>query len=297
MSSALAGMRGSTGEADGAALYQRDLQRRAEFSQPQDKYALGDDQRQRDIKDAYNRAGMHIDTTGGPPVKYTTDTPEKDYMVTRQNVRDGIQQAADEAQIANPAVIRTDPITDQEVAYRKQMDDVGELARFEAYVRAGWGGRDKMDMILKEYPQLIAREVDQINTDAKYALRCKLIDLYGCRDFDDIHFQYARDHGLITGPRLMSTTPIDSQYQGGVMSPYTYARRRSTGGQGNREGLMLPYTVVNEGPRAPTNLGDIDVPLGNLLQTNSAMYNSDLQARRPAQGSARAFPARNTFAT
>lgn len=282
MSSSLAGMRGSTGEADGAALYQRDLQRRAEFSAPQEKFEIQGDTPQLSadrLQTSYASRGMHLDPYGGPPVKYTTDSEMKDYMVTKQNVRDAINAAAPPAgQPSN--VVRTDPITEQEVAYRKQMDDVGELARFEAYVRAGWGGRDKMDMILKEYPQLIAREVDQINTDAKYALRCKLIDLYGCRDFDDIHFQYARDQGLITGPRLSQSVPIDSQYQGGVMSPYSYARKRSKENE-PFNGLRLPYSTVTDGPkidpalRATAAGGDgmaFPTPLGDTQGTGKSMY-------------------------
>ena len=270
MAANLANMRGTTGEADGAALYQRDLQRRMEFSQPQDKYEFENPE---GVKDAYNRMGAHIDPYGGPPVKYTGDTPQKDAMVYRQQVRDAInEQVRTETRGDRPpGGIRTDPLTDEEVAYRKQMDDVGELAKFEAYVRAGWGGRDKMDMILKEYPQLIAREVDQINTDAKFALRCKLIDLYGCREFDDIPFQFARDQGYIKGPRLMHSDPIDSKYQGGVMSPFTYARKRAVAA--NKENTMnLPYSNVNEGPKYEGRAQR--VPLGNLEDNNVSMYKS-----------------------
>jgi hypothetical protein len=140
-------------------------------------------------------------------------------MAARQAIR---QAAGGEALGEN--VIRTDPISDEEVSYLQAMKDQSELADFDKYVNSLVDPRKpgNLKWLMEIYPEFVNRRLSQVHTDYEYALRNQLIDSWGINTFDDLHFKYLVDQNKIrdftcrqmcqTGPRatLLVTSPPSS---------------------------------------------------------------------------------------
>ena len=179
----------------------------------------------------------------GLPVPYAMPTQQKEDMVLRQAVR----KAAGQAQNGTPGVVRTDPITDGEVAYLKSMKDQAELAKFDDYVETFIDPRKPGNMrwLMEIYPDYVNRRLQQAHTDYEFALRNQLIDSWGINTFEDLHFKYLVDQGKIQGPALRNErTLVDSSYTPGWLSPYNF---QSPGKYDS--GMALPFASAKHGRR------------------------------------------------
>ena len=151
-----------------------------------------------------------------------------------------------------PNVIRTDPITEGEVAYLKTMKDQAELAKFDEYVESFIDPRQpgNMKWLMEVYPDYVERRLQQAHTDYEYALRNQMIDSWGINTFDDLHFKYMVDQGTISGPRLATSRPaVDASYAPGVFSPWNFIK------PDNRGVLFLPFDSAQTGARPVTGRG------------------------------------------
>lgn len=181
-----------------------------------------------------------INQYGGPPVKYTTPSATKERFVAREAIR---RAAIKKGQS------RPDPITDEEVDYLQSMQDVIALADFDQWVNAYIDPRKPGNAkIMGElYPEFIARRNEQLKQDYDFALRKQLIDMWGVNTFDDLHFLYLCDQGILKGPSLShpwSSAELDKQYKPGPFSlaPNFFKRKRANG-------IRLPYASAGFGQR------------------------------------------------
>ena len=103
-------------------------------------------------------------------------------------------------------MIRTDPISDEEVSYLQAMKDQSELADFDRYVNSLVDPRKpgNLKWLMEIYPEFVNRRLSQVHTDYEYALRNQLIDSWGINTFDDLHFKYLVDQGKVKGPHLQA---------------------------------------------------------------------------------------------
>ena len=177
-----------TGHAMGANLYAREGAARAQFSTPAQ---TGKWTRTGDEPTWYNE-------TAAPPVKYSVPNAQKEYMMRKQAIR---ENAGVEGGLKK-GVLRTDPITEQEVEYLKSMEEQAELADFDAYVQTLINPRKpgNMKFLMEIYPQFVERRIQQAHTDYSYAIRKQMIDQWGVNTFDDLHFLYLMDQGKVGGP-------------------------------------------------------------------------------------------------
>jgi len=215
--------------------------------------------------------------TEGMPVKYSVPTAQKENLATREIVRNAIR----ESEAGNKAgVIRTDPITDEEVEYVKYMKDQAEVADLDRYVNTFFDLRKpgNMPMLMEIYPQFIERRIKQIKTDYEYAIRSQMIDQWGVNTFDDLLFLYWRDQGKISGPNLTDQRSVDHQYTAGYLSPFYWGLDTRNPG-----GIRLPYASAKYGKK-PANPDDWTLsdqenqPLSNQRNVEAyakALYNTD----------------------
>ena len=180
---------------------------------------------------------------GGYPVKYTGPTAQKERLMARQAIRDAVPKSQ------NDGVMRTDPITDEEVSYLQSMQDQIELADFDRWVGMKFNTRQpgQMKMLLDIYPEYVLRRLQQAKTDYDFSLRAQMISQWGINTFDDMHFQYLLDQGKIDGPRLARHKDIGSQYADGYLSPWKFANSQ----EGN---LRAPFAAATWGKNAGDNL-------------------------------------------
>ena len=147
------------------------------------------------------------------------------------------------------STIRTDPISDTEVAYLKSMRDMAELAKFDDYVESFIDPRQpgNMKWLMEIYPDYVNRRLQQAHTDYEFALRNQMIDSWGINTFDDLHFKYLVDQGKIVGPALRQTVGnVDDRYTPGWLSPFNF--------QSPNKGdptLALPFSSAQYGKRPP----------------------------------------------
>ena len=185
----------------------------------------------------------------GLPVPYSAPSAQKENFVLRSAVRDAA--GAEVKQRGQGGVIRTDPITDEEVAYLKSMKDQAELAKFDDYVESFINPRQpgNMKFLMEVYPDYVNRRLQQAHTDYEFALRNQMIDSWGINTFEDLHFKYLVDQGKITGPRLLNRRPrIDDTYTPGWLSPFNFQSPRKTSSD-----LRLPFASAQHG-RRPLNV-------------------------------------------
>ena len=214
-----------------------------------------------------------------PPAKYDVPTPQKERMVARQAIRDAVTETA----AASAAVPRPDPITDEEVDYLQTMMSQAKLADFDMYVNSFVDPRKpgNLKWLMGVYPEFVNRRLQQVHTDYEFALRNQLIDQWGINTFDDLHFKYLVDQGVIKGPSLrneVTKEDLEEGYSAGYLSPYNPRFHDMRVG-----GVKLPFSsarfgrrpaATNEG-RAAWSIGD-SYPLGkdrDYVGMAAEMYN------------------------
>ena len=228
---------------------------------------------------------QYYNNYSGLPVPYAAPSALKDNFMMRSAIR----EAAGQENLGNGNVMRTDPITDSEVAYLKSMRDQAELAKFDEYVEKFIDPRQpgNMRFLMEVYPDYVERRLQQVHTDHEYALRNELIDAWGINTFDDLHFKYLVDQGKLQGPRLArrGANNANSAYTPGWLSPYNFQTNKEAG-----NALRLPFASAQIGRRPFGNgEGSMDgadswavsregQPLGvgnNLNDLAHGMYNTD----------------------
>ena len=216
------------------------------------------------------------------PVKYDVPSAAKERMQARQEVRRAAGMAG-----GAPGVMRTDPISDEEVNYLQSMKDQAELADFDRYVNSLIDPRKpgNLKWLMEIYPEYVTRRIQQVHTDYEFALRNQMIDSWGVNTFDDLHFKYLVDQGKVDGPRLGRHADLRDQYAPGLLSPWSF-----TANGDNRKGLHLPFASAQHGAR-PTNrsdwaMDDENQPLAYGRRTSElaqSMYNNGPVGTRPAR--------------
>jgi hypothetical protein len=195
-------------------------------------------------------------------------------MAARQAIR---QAAGDEVGTGlNTGVIRTDPISDEEVSYLQAMKDQSELADFDRYVNSLVDPRKpgNLKWLMEIYPEFVNRRLSQVYTDYEYALRNQLIDSWGINTFDDLHFKYLVDQNKIKGPHLQTDLVDRAQgYSAGYLSPFQFKSIRM-------DGIRLPFASARMGRGAANQndwtMPDYGAPLGtgrSDVALASTMYN------------------------
>ena len=225
-----------------------------------------------------------------PPAKYDVPTPQKERMVARQAIRDAVTVTGS----WNAAVPRPDPITDEEVDYLQTMMSQAKLADFDMYVNSFVDPRKpgNLKWLMGVYPEFVNRRLQQVHTDYEFALRNQLIDQWGINTFDDLHFKYLVDQGVIKGPSLrneVTKEDLEEGYSAGYLSPYNPRFHDMRTG-----GIQLPFSSARFGRRPlATNPGQMawsigdSYPLGkNRTYKNMAgeMYGTDNAGRDGLQG-------------
>ena len=140
-------------------------------------------------------------------------------------------------------MIRTDPISDEEVSYLQAMKDQSELADFDRYVNSLVDPRKpgNLKWLMEIYPEFVNRRLSQVHTDYEYALRNQLIDSWGINTFDDLHFKYLVDQGKVKGPHLQADLIDQEQgYSAGYLSPFQFKNVRYAG-------VRLPFASARFG--------------------------------------------------
>lgn len=191
----------------------------------------------------------------GLPVPYSAPDGMKENFMLRSAIRDAagkeIRNATANGQA--PGVIRTDPISEGEVAYLKSMKDQAELAKFDDYVETYIDPRQpgNMKWLMEIYPDYVNRRLQQAHTDYEFALRNQMIDSWGINTFDDLHFKYLVDQGKVSGPRLMNRRgAVDDSYTPGWLSPFNFQSPNKGSNQ-----MALPFASAVHG-RRPANPAD-----------------------------------------
>ena len=203
--------------ADADRMYATEMSLREKYSRPTDfaapTFAAGSDDAAK-----YN-------AQPALPAKYTSDDIVKDRMNTKQAVIDGIN--ANNAAAGAPAVVRTAPITEQEIDYVAQADREKQLASFDAYVQTLIDPRKpgNLQWLMEMYPDFVSRRIQQIHDDHDFALRNSLCDAFGINKFEDLMFKYHVDQGLITGPTLKRMEDPSEHFEPGALSFWQKAKK------------------------------------------------------------------------
>ena len=261
----------STGLNMGSALYDAELAYRQKYAAPLVGRIAG---QMADKTRLDQGVPEHYNLDGGLPVKYTIPTAQKERLQTRQAVR----EAAGDSVKKDSGVIRTDPISPEEIDYVQSMMDQAELADFDRFVNTLIDPRKpgNLKWLMEIYPDYVTRRIQQVHTDYEYALRNQMIDSWGINTFDDLHFKYLVDQGKIEGPNLTQLVNANASYAPGMLSPFTFL---SGGDLRARGGLKLPFASARVGKR-PTGtqswaLSDNGQPLANgraLKQMAEGLY-------------------------
>ena len=222
---------------------------------------------------------------GSLPVKYDVPTAQKERMQMRQEVRKAaaLEQRNEDA----GKVIRTDPITEDEVDYLQSMKDQAELADFDRYVNKLIDPRKpgNLKWLMEIYPEFVNRRIQQVHTDYEFALRNQMIDSWGINTFDDLIYKYQVDQGKIDGPRLATHRQLSDWYAPGLLSPWAFMAGNDLRAGSN---LKLPYASAKIG-RRPANDNkenwstlEIDQPLSKGRSTTALAQS--MYARPPQRG-------------
>tara|TARA_B100000073_G_scaffold347634_1_gene362624 strand:+ start:410 stop:1303 length:894 start_codon:yes stop_codon:yes gene_type:complete len=180
----------------------------------------------------YNYSGM-------PSAKYAVPNEAKERLLYEAAAR---RAAAD---VGDPSVPRPAPITDTEVNYIEAMDKQQRLAKFDRFVSKLCNPRKpgNLKWLMEVYPEFVNRRVAQVHDDYDFAIRKQMIDNWGVNTFDDLHFLFLCDQGLIDGPSLSKRTDKAAMYESSWLSPLNFYQPR-------KAGMNLPYassTVKGEG--------------------------------------------------
>lgn len=227
----------------------------------------------------------------GVAVPYSAPSELKEAMALRQHVHEAAGQAIKQVG-AEDAVVRTDPISETEIAYLKSMKDQAELAQFDKYVESLIDPRmpGNMKWLMEVYPDYVNRRLQQAHTDYEFALRNQMIDSWGINTFDDLHFKYLVDQGKVSGPNLANEVAVDARYTPGYLSWFNF-QRPATGST-----MYLPYASAMHGRRYNRTQANLDrhsidrsaMPLGsgnNYRDLATGMYGGPIGQgpRQPAR--------------
>lgn len=185
-------------------------------------------------------------TSGPYPAKYQMPTPAKERLNARQALRDQAPGPAGPADNKVGTQI-IDSISEEEVDYLQGMQRQAELVDYDRYVQTLVDPRQpgQLRWLYEVYPDFVHRRIAQVQQDFDFAIKNKLIDMWGINSKEDLDFKYQVDQGKIDGPRLYRPPPAyDEQYRAGMLAPWFYLR-------GREEGVNLPFTSAQDGPRPP----------------------------------------------
>ena len=252
------------GQQRGHAMNEASLAARQHFVVPSQQADNLEVPTRRDTLQSVGRGGELRDVPGFPsyynqydgmPVPYTAPSQAKENFILRSAIRDaaGSELANYQRGEKGTGVIRTDPITPEEVQYLKSELDMAKLAKFDKYVETYIDPRKpgNMKWLMEIYPDYVERRLQQTHTDYEYALRNQMIDQWGINTFDDLHFKFMVDQGEIAGPSLQNPRPpLDDTYTPGILSPYNM----QSSARGSNK-LYLPFARANHG-RRPANADD-----------------------------------------
>lgn len=188
------------------------------------------------VPGGYNTAGPY-------PAKYQMPTPAKERLNARQALRD--QAPSYDTSKGGTQLI--DSISEEEVDYLQGMQRQAELVDYDRYVSTLVDPRQpgQLRWLYEVYPDFVHRRIAQVQQDFDFAIKNKLIDMWGINSKEDLDFKYQVDQGKIDGPRLYRPPPdFDDQYRAGMLAPWFYQR-------GREAGVNLPFTSAQDGPRPP----------------------------------------------
>ena len=153
------------------------------------------------------------------PAKYSTPSEYKDRLAVKNEVIAEINANAN-ATTGAGGVMRTAPITEDEINFVRQTDAEKRLEEFDAYVQTLIDPRKpgNLQWLMEVYPDFVERRVKQIHDDHQYAMKNALIDGFGVNSFNDLFFKYNVDQGIIGGPMLKREEKPEDSYQPGSMS-------------------------------------------------------------------------------
>lgn len=251
-----------TGMAMGRGLYDAELAARARYADPSVAPANTlDDLAQLSGGNDFNSPPNYYNYQPALPVKYQVPSAAKERMSARQAVREA-------AGTGLPgAIMRTDPISEEEVDYLQSMQDQAELADFDRYVNALIDPRKpgNLKWLMEIYPDFVNRRIQQVHTDYEYALRGQMIDSWGINTFDDLHFKYLQDQGKIKGPYLQTNITPGDGYSTGILAPAAFKTPRFGG-------VRLPFASAQYGKAAANGgewvMPDNDQPLAGARSLN-----------------------------
>ena len=215
-----------------------------------------------------NRVPEYINQQPALPVKYAVPSALKERMVARQAIRQAAGKDLPET------VMRTDPISEDEVNYLQSMQDQVELADFDRYVNSMVDPRKpgNLKWLMEIYPEFVNRRISQVHTDYEYALRNQMIDSWGINTFDDLHFKYLVDQGKIKGPHLTPNYEAGVGYTAGILAPKHFQAKKG-------KGVRLPFASAqvgaNAGDRRAWVMPDDGMPLTDdrgLTKMAGSMY-------------------------
>lgn len=218
---------------DASRLYGTEMALREKYSRPTE--FEGANLSRPEDQAAYNAAPAL-------PAKYSADDVAKDRMNTKQAVIDGIG--------SQQAVVRTAPITQDEIDYVAQADREKQLASFDAYVQTLIDPRKpgNLQWLMETYPDFVTRRIQQIHDDHDFALRNSLTDAFGINKFEDLMFKYNVDQGIITGPTLKRTGDPADHYEPGALSFWANSKK------GDRSSLPFASATYGDQPSSNSNL-------------------------------------------
>jgi len=195
--------------------------------------------------DASRPIGQYNESQAPAPVKYNVPGPEEQYMNNRQEIRKTAGAGM------TGSIMRTDPITDQEVAYLQKMKDQAEVADFDVYVNSLINPRKpgELQWLMSVYPEFVQRRIEQVHQDYEFALRNQMIDMWGINTKDDLMFKYLVDQKKVDGPRLGRHVALSDTYAAGALSPFI----RPFNGDSKVDGaLYAPFSSAKDGAQ-PTD--------------------------------------------
>lgn len=228
---------GDLGAGTAAMLNAAELGARQQYAPPT-TFPEREAPRNANIGPLQNDAPEYYNYQGGDPVKYSVPTAQKERMQARQAIRDA------NGKLDNIGVVRTDPISEEEVSYLQAMQAQAEIADFDRYVSTLVDPRKpgNLKWLMEVYPEFVQRRIGQVHSDYEFALRNQMIDSWGINTFDDLHFKYLVDQGKVDGPRLGRHRDAGDLYAPGVLSPWSYTKRKIGT-------LKLPFASAKSGRR------------------------------------------------
>lgn len=197
--------------------------------------------------DKENMVPAGYNTSGPYPAKYSMPTPAKERIVARNALRQTAPAPANGGQ----GTLMVDSVTEDEVDYLQGMNRQAELADYDRYVSTLVDPRQpgQLRWLYEVYPDFVHRRIAQVQQDFDFAIKNKLIDMWGINSKEDLDFKYMVDQGKIDGPVLhRPPPPYDNLYKAGMLAPWNYMR-------GREEGVAMPFSSATVGAR-PTRAND-----------------------------------------